>query len=345
MSNYASSVLVNAQAKLATKYNEAELRRKNRPVIDLATKNVPYCLPDHQALRVSENRTVDVKYLKKRAAGSATAKTALHTGTKGDSGTLALSWNSFVETFYTSRKQAQNNVISFEAMYQHELEQAIQNIKDRAETAGVTAVFSNRSQINNAAVVTASAGAAASWNATNKAVDVASGSASYYAQIIRQVMTGRLYQGQYDVIADLIQMGAFERTMNQGQGNATNTAFQFANMNIVPTVDTMSGAYTAGQTLVMPAGSFAGLVWNDPMNRKGIEAGENAVGTFGTILDPFGSGLIFDISHYVVRADESSNGGGVQDVQDQWEISLNIAWAVPPISTASDSAIHLFAQG
>jgi hypothetical protein len=345
VANYASSVLVNAQAKLATKYNEAELRRKNRPVIDMATKNVPYCLPDHQSIRVSENRTVEVKYLKKRTAGSATAKVALHTGTKGDSGTLNLSWNSLVETFYTSRKQAQNNVISFEAMFQHELEQAIQNIKDRAETAGVASVFSNRSQINNTTVVAASAGTAAAWNTTNKAVDVASGSASYFAQVIRQVMTGRLYQGQYDVLTDLIQYGAFERTMNQGAGNSTNTSFQFANMNIAPTVDTMSGAYSAGQALVMPAGSFAGLVWNDPMNRKGIEAGENAVGTFGTLIDPFGSGLIFDISHYVVRADESSNGGGVQDVQDQWEVTLNIAWAVPPISTSSDSAIHLFAQG
>jgi hypothetical protein len=339
MANYASSVLVNAQAKLATKYNEAELRRKNRPVLDMAVKNVPYCLPDHQALKVAEARTVEVKYMKKKAAGSATAKVASHTGTKGDSGTLNLSWGTIVEKFYTSRKQAQNNVIAFEAMMQHELEQAIQNIKDRAETAGLAALVAARCQI--AAPATSGAG---TWDATNFALDITAANASYFAQLAKQFMFGRYYRGEFDVIADLIQNGSFERVANQGAGNQTNTGFQFNGLNIAPTTETILAAKTGGSCIIMPSGSFAGLVWNDPLNRKGDDNGQNAVGMLGTLADPFGSGVVFDVSHYVVRGDESANGGHVQDIVDQWEVSLNIGWAVPPISTTSDSAIHLIAQ-
>jgi hypothetical protein len=341
MANYASSVLVNAQAQLAKKYNEAELRRKSRPVLDLAVKNVPYCLPDHQKLKTADARTVEVKYLKKKAAGSASAKVASHTGTKGDSGTLNLSWSTIVEKFYTSRKQAQNNVIAFDAMFQHELEQAIANIKDRAETAGIASVVSNRCQLLAAALPTG----AGTWSDTNFALAIASGNASYFAQYMKQFMAARFYRGEFDVIADLIQYNSFERVQNQGAGNSTNTSFQFAGLNIAPTTDTILGAYTAGSCLIMPQGTFAGLIWNDPENRKGKDEGNNNVGLLGTLVDPFGSGITFDISHYVVRRDESGAGGHAQDIVDEWEISLNIGWAVPPISTASDSAIHLIAQG
>jgi uncharacterized protein YbjQ (UPF0145 family) len=343
MANFASSVLVNAQAVLASKFNEAELRRKNRPVLNMAVNNTEYCLPDHQALKKAEARTVEVKYLATKAAGSTTAKVALHTGTKGDSGTLNLSWSTYVEKFYTSRKQAQNNVIAFERMFQHELDQAIQNLKDRAETAGLAAVVSNRCQRTAAQIGTGHG--AGTWSDVNFALAVASGDASYFAQLAKQFMFYRKYRGEFDVISDLVQFGKFERVMNQGAGNSTNTAFQFGGLNIAPTIETILSAYTSGAALVMPKGSFAGLVWNDPENRKGRDEGNNNVGALTTMLDPYGSGIVFDVSQYTVRRDESAAGGHAQDIVDEWEVSLNIGWAVPPISTSSDSAIHLIAQG
>jgi uncharacterized protein YbjQ (UPF0145 family) len=343
VANFASSVLVNAQTVLATKFNEAELRRKQRPVLNLAVKNSAYCLPDYETLRKAEARTVEVKYLVQRAAGAATAKAALHTGTKADSGTLNLSWSTFVEKFYTSRKQAQNNVIAFERMFQHDLDQAIQNLKDRAETAGLAAVVSNRTQLN----LTGATGLAASqgtWDNVNKGITVAAGNASYFAQTIKQAMMFRKYRGRFDVIADLIQNSAFEKVQNQGAGNSSNTGFQFGDLNIAPTIETILGAFTLGSALVMPEGSFGGLVWNDPENRKSKDSGDNNVGTLTTMADPYGSDISFDVSHYSVRRDESASGGHAQDIVDEWEVSLNIGWAIPPISTATDSAIHLFAQ-
>lgn len=339
MANYASSVLTTAQAKLGTKYNEAELRRKDKPVLSMAIRNQDFCIPGHQELKSKESRPVDVKYRLKKAAGSTTSKAALHTGTKGDSASVTLSFNTFVEKFYLSAKQAQANILTYQEMFQHEMEQAIQNIKDRAETAALAYLYANRLQI--AAPETGGAGA---WDASKFGLEVAANNSAYFALKAEQFLKARYFSPSFDVVADLQQAYEMMKVANQGAANATNTAFQFANMNIAATQEVITSDYTNGSALVMPAGQFAGLIWNDPKNREGVNEGKNNVGMLGTLADPFGSGAIFDISMYSVRRDESSNGGHIQDIADEWEISLNVGWALPPISTASDSVVHLIAQ-
>lgn len=339
MSNYAPSVLVNAQAILGSKYNEAELRRKERPALALAVRNQDFAIPNHAELRTADSRPVDVKYFTRRAAGSATAKVAKHTGTKGTSGNVTLAYARFVETFRISRKQAQNNLFSFQQMFANEIEQAIQNIKDRAETAGIAYLVANRLQI--ASPTTSGAG---TWSGTNFALEVAAGNKARFAQFAKSFMAGRLYRGDYDMIADLTEYRELEYQAAQGAGNSVNTSALFTGLNIVPTVDTILGAYTGGSALIMPAGQFAGLVWNDPLNRQGLVSGDNNVGMLGTMADPFGSGITFDVSMYTDRSDQSAAGGNVQDILDEWEVSMTIGWALPPLSTASESVVHLIAQ-
>lgn len=334
MANYASSALTNAQVKLSTKYNEAELRRKERPVLNLGLKNAEYTIPDWAVLKTAEARTVEVKYLKAKAAGSATAKVALHTGTKGDSGTLNLSYTCLTETFHTSRKQAQNNVLGFDVMFQHELEQAIMNLKDRAETLGMAHIASNICQLTG---ISAKGGGL--WSDGNTALEIAN--SSLFVHQAKNFMRGRYFVGEYDMIPDLNIYSVIESTMWQGAGNSTNLNPQMQGVNFHPSTETVSATYTGGAAYIMPAGTLKALNWNDPLNRKGINEGDNNVGMFTTLLDPFGSGAIFDVSKYTARGDESSNQGGVQDVLDQWEVSLWIGWGIPPLSTANDSAIHL----
>jgi hypothetical protein len=89
------------------------------------------------------------------------------------------------------------------------------------------------------------------------------------------------------------------------------------------------------------------MYWNDQLNKSGsVNSGETEVGTMGTTSDPFGSGAVGDISMYTQRADTSANttGGSTQDVIDQWELSLTIAYALPPLSVTGDSVVHLIGQ-
>ncbi len=92
--------------------------------------------------------------------------------------------------------------------------------------------------------------------------------------------------------------------------------------------------------------TLAGLNWNEGLNRKGIDYGNNTTGNLGTMSDPLGSGAVADISYYVARADTSANGSGgsTQDMVPQWELTLTVGYVVPPLSLASDSVIHLAGQ-
>lgn len=341
MSNYAASALLTAQTTLKKKYNEAELRRKLRPAVALALNNSEYTMPNANEQRKAEQRPVETHFKLKKAAGSSTTKAARHTGSKGDSSKITLSWNRWAETFSFSRKLMQNKLFSTQEVFNHEVEQAILNLQDRAETAAIAYLFANRCQLLAAAVNTNGTG---TWDDTNKALEIAAENENYFVQMAKTFMFGRHYRGQLDMITDLILSPKLERVQNQGAGNHTNTAFQFGGASITPTTDTISAAYSKGQALVMPQGLFAGMNWNDALNRQGFGRDSDYVGMLTTMQDPFGLNATYDVSVYTDRADTSGIDGNVQDILDEYEISLCIGWAIPPLSLANDSVIHQIAN-
>lgn len=341
MANYATAALLTAQATLGRKYNEAELRRKLRPAVQMALVNTDYSIPDANSLKKAEQRAVEVHYKKKKAPGASTTKAARHTGNKGDSSKVTLAWNRWTETFSFSRKLLLNKVFGAQEIFNHEMEQAIQNLQDRAESAAIAYLMASRCQLLAANINTSGTG---TWSDTQFALEIAAANENYYAQMAKTFMWGRNYRGALDVITDLKLFPILERVRNQGAGNSTNLGFQFDGLNIVPTVDTLSTNYTKGQALVMPQGIFSGLNWNDPLNRAVFGRPDDYVGMLATMKDPFGLNASYDVSVYTDRADTSGIDGHVQDILDEWEISLCIGWALPPLSLASDSVVHLIAN-
>lgn len=349
MSNYATSVLTKGQAVVTTKNQAPEQRRKMPTVMELALKNQEVSIPNAPTLRKSELRPVEIYYQKDVAAGSATTKAYNHTGAYGDSGKVELTYITHVETLMLPRKIAQNNILEYQQLFNNLYEIKWQNLRKRHDDSALAFLYANRMQLS-AAVVNAqiaSAGAG-TWNDTNFALEVDAAKASRFAQKSKSFMLARLFNGSaYDVIADLQLADEFEFAMQQGAGNQANTSFQFAGLNIAKTQDVITSNYGAGSMFILPATLFAGMYWNDPLNVSGVNAGENEVGSLGTKADPFGSGAVADISMYTKRSDTSANttGGSTQDITDQWEISLTIAYALPPLSTAGESVVSLIAQG
>lgn len=347
MANYAASVLAKGQTTVNAKYQTPEQRRQLPSVMGLALKNQSISIPDAQALRVSPLRTVDVNYLTNIAAGSATAKVAVHTGTYGDSGAINVVYVQHVETFSMPLKIAYNSVFDYDALFANRYEMAWKNIRTRHDTSALAFVLANRAQLSaatmNPLIAAANAG---TWNETNFALEIDATNKALYIQFIKSMMAARFYTGPYDIISDLQLARGFEYQMNQGAGNFANTDFQFGDAGITTTQVQVSSLYAQGAALIMPAGTLAGLNWNEGLNKKGLDYGNNTVGSLGTMSDPLGSGAIADISYYTARADTSSNtsGGSPQDILPQYEIALTIGYVVPPLSLASDSVIHLTGQ-
>jgi hypothetical protein len=352
MSDYAASVLAKGQTVVTAKYQTPEQRRKIPTVMELAIKNQSISIPNAQDLRLSPLRTVDVNFLTNIAAGSATAKVAAHTGTYGDSAKINVVYVSHVETLSLPRKLWYNNILSYQEQFTNLYEMKWKNLRTRQDTSALAFLFANRCQLSAAVInpqVASSGfgtGGVGVWNETNFAAEVDQTYKNRFLQAAKSFMAARYFTGPYDVIADLQMAAQFEFQMNQGAGNVTNTSFQFGDANIATTQDQVSSFYPQGSSLIMPQGTLAGLVWNEGLNKAGVNAGQNSVGNLGTQADPLGSGAIADISMYTARADTSANttGGSTQDIVDQYEITLTIGYVAPPLSVASDSVITLFGQ-
>lgn len=316
--------------------------------MELALKNQEYSIPNANELRKSELRPVEIYFQKDVAAGAATAKTYNHTGTYGDSGKIELTYVSHVETMSLPRKIAQNNIVTYQNMFNNLLEMKWKNLRKRHDDSALAFLIANRLQLAKAVIDPQIASAnPGTWNEVNYALEIDANKSSVFAQKIKSFMAARLYAGSnYDVIADLQMTDAFEYAKQQGTANSSNMAFQFAGLNIASTQDQISSDYANGSVLILPERYFAAMPWNDNLNKQGVNAGENEVGNLGVAADPFGSGAIADVSMYTERADTSANitGGSTQDIVDQWEITLTIAYALPPLSTAGESVVALVGQ-
>jgi hypothetical protein len=339
MADYTASALVKAQAKLSAKFNDPELRRKQNPALALALKNTEISIPGQQLLRTKDSRPVSVYSKNKRAASSATAKTHNHTGTKADSTETTLSWIQIVEKFDINLKQALSNIFSYEEMLQHELMETAKNIHSRAGTLALAYLQNYRTQLTSLTT-----GGAGSWNATTFALEISADKKNNFYQNASSFMRKQNYTGMLDVLADSTAFRQYQSIASQGSNNGVNLAWQLANMNVAETTEDIDANYTEGAILIMPEASFAGLPWNDPINLKGKGDYDSVLGGYGVISDPLGTGLSFDFHAYTERADGSSSGGGVQDEILRAEVTLNIGWALPPLSNANESVVFELAQ-
>ena len=179
-------------------------------------------------------------------------------------------------------------------MFNNLYEMKWKNLRTRHDTSALAFLYAQRMQLAasvvNPQIASANPG---NWNETTFALEIDAAKANTFAQKAKSFMASRLFAGgNYDVIADLQMADAFELAMQQGAANNTNLGFQFAGLNINRTQDQISSTYGNGAILILPATMFAGMCWNDPLNREGVNAGENEVGNMGMKADPFGSGAV-----------------------------------------------------
>lgn len=338
MANFTPSNLVKAQAILKQQFNEAEMRKRQSAALGLAMKNNDVLIPSHKILRTREDRAVSAYVQKRSQRATASARTALHTGNRGDSFEKSLSWNTFADPFSMSIKQLDNNVFGFDAALASQLRNAAINLHESIETAAIDFLMAQRTQINAATV-------GGSFNAVNNAFEIGAVDASRFYQKAKSMMRQNKYKGNFDVVANPQTFVDAEFFLNQGNANAVNTGFQFAGLNIVESVDLADVNYAGGVALFMPENNFGGLPWIPKQNREGWGDGElNSVGRFMSILDPLGSGLEFALSVYAVRADNSGSNGQAQDVTLQFELSVDMAWILAPLSTATESVVFEVSQ-
>jgi len=351
MANFVASNLVAAQAKFTQRFSELELRRKQNPALMLALNNLSATIPDHNQLRTREDRAVNAYLFQRRGSSNGTARAARPVGAKGNSVAVGLTWQTVSETFQISMKQGDNNVFSYQEMLMNEMLQAAQNMHDRLGTIFLNYLITNRNQVPVAAPQ------GASWNNGADIYEVDGADSTFFFQKMSSIMKQHYYRGQLDVVADSLSFQKAQQLRAQGAQNATNYTFQFDELNIVNTTEEIASGY-AGSALAMPAGAFAALPWIPKQNRTGYGDYESYNGGYGTMQDPLGATitgldangqvasipLTYAVYAYTQASDDQAANGYSQDQVTTFEISLDIAPTLAPLSTANESVVIEFGQ-
>lgn len=337
MANFSASNLVKAQARIKSNFNEAELRTKVAPATQLAMKNATILIPGHEELRKREDRPVSGYFINRTKRTAITQRTYNHAGVRGDSTEVPFTWQTSGDKFRISLKQMDTNIFSFEETLAAEIMNACTNIHEDIETKLIDYLLAQKTQVNAATKN-------GTWNSANFTFEIAADDKATFYQRVKSMMRQNNYRGTLDVIADSLMSVSAEYLAAQGAGNASNTGFQFAGLNIAESIELEDEAYANGIVLAMPSGSFAMQPWIPRQNREGHGDYNTYVGGYGSMVDPFGSGLVFAVHGYTQRADTSGDNGNTQDDVLEMEITVDFSPALMPLSTADESVVFEVAQ-
>jgi len=341
MANFATAVLVKAQAKLIGAFQSTELRFRDPAVHKLFLRNTSIMLPDYTELRTRDDRTVETNYITRTARSLGTGRSHNHTGAQGDSAILTPAWTTHNDEFVSTIKEADNKLYTLEELHAGKMENAVGNFAEGLEAIAAAFLFANRSGVN---VATADG----SFDATDDTFEIVESTNGNRAiQITRMVMDINKYQGtSYTMVCDSIAFNKFMFDAAQGTSNATNTSFQFQGVTFVHDPSLTAAAaglvsvYVAGFWIAVPDGTIAGLPWIPKQNREGVDFGN--IADYGSILNPV-DGVNYAVHTYNAGSNGTALGGFTQDVTVETELSIDMAYVTAPLTVATESALMAFA--
>ena len=354
MANLTPTNLLAAIARVSEKYMSGEFRMPDTAALSTAYIGEK-TNPSLAALRTREDRATNYDFPIRKSQGTATGRTALHTGNRTDSLRTAITWKTVIDTFSISMKQLDNNTISFEEAFAKGVKSCVMNNLKEADDWFIAQLIADKTQINVG-------GVRGTWDSTNYDMALDASQQDYWKEQVEANMSNNEYSGELMIIADSLAYIDMTRSLNQGAGNAVNLGYQFGGGSIVKTSKSiLSGTTYNGSAIAFPM-DMAGLFqWIPKQNRKALimdKAISSEVGDFGSISVPVvdDKGAVkytidAAISMYAKRTDTSSYNGSAQDVLYQIEISWDMAYMSAPLSSfratgdfasKSDSVIYTF---
>lgn len=335
MANFTPTNLVKAQIQFKKSYTEAEMRQKQLPALRMALGNQDILIPGADTVRKREDRAVEANVMSRLVRATSATRTYNHTGNRGDSFVVPITWTTYVDKFSISLKELDNNVFSFEQALGQNILNTQLNIQASIESDDISYLLTQRSQINKG-------NAYGAVNAGTFAFEVPATQRNRYTAIAKQMMLQNFYRGTYDMIMDPLTFIDGQFYGNQGAGNAVNTLYQYAGVNQVQSTDLTDSNYPGGVSLIMPAGSFANVPWIPVQNRTGQGDYASYNGGFGSMADMTGLPITYAVHGYSQRADTSSQNGNTQDLTMEMELSVDIARVLSPLSNSTNGESVVF---
>jgi hypothetical protein len=344
MANYIDSLLLAFQARINKRFNEAELREQQTPILRVGLGNQDFVMQNAQAIRESTRRDIKGYQFKRMAATNGTTRTHNHTGNQGDSMEVTLNWATFSETFSVLLTIGDDNIIKRPDIVDNQIMQVQRILRERIGLYLVQQLHAGRTQVANAVVRNAV------FNAATDAFEISQANRDDFFAFVASVMQQHKYFGKLDLMVDNVLGPVANKLRNQGNSNANNLAYQFGDFSNILQHNTLgidvATDYADGAVAIaLPENSFAFIPWIPAINRRGFGDYESYVGGYGTLPDGTGLPLNYAVHGYADRVDGGgASGGSTQDVRVEMEMSVDVAFQSADISTANETPIYEFAM-
>lgn len=339
MANYTTANLVKAQLALKGAMAAQDTRFRDPAVWKLFLSNSEQFFPDFRTLKTRDDRALEANYFKRSQRALGAARAAAHTGSRGDSGVLVPSFATKTDKFSMSLKQADISIFSAQEELDNEFMNTIANFMEGLDALASATLTAARTGVNPAT-------AEGTFDAVNDVFEITETTNGNRAiQIAKTVMDINKYKGQLTFVCDSIAFNRFQYLAAQGAQNSTNYSFQYVGINFVhdPALTAaalvIDATYTKGFFEVIPQNTIGALTWIPKQNREGRKT---MVSEYSSIANPYDNQQ-YALHMYEARADDGANNGYTQDVVTQFEVSIDVALAVAPLSTATETPVFAFA--
>jgi len=331
MAHYVNTVLLDAQTILQDRANK-DLRAPAYGVTRAFNDRKRNVILNYEQFAQQNSdvglRAQTVDYLRRRVTAAGTSRSASLTGEWGTSTRDTLTWATYTDEFTLSDDNMRDNTLGAQ-MLANEIKNARLNIGAAIETAGVTKLEAFRNTVDVSSSLS-------TWDGTGYVNQVANADEDRYFNIMETETRMRDYNGALQVI----NYGSLSEVMNyqlaQSVGNASNLQFQYGDKMFYTSNTITSASDYVGVSYVVEEDSLALVDWIPAKNREGLINHNDF--TFTSMPDPFG---IFGPMALAVQksvTDTSSGtgtdtGGNTQDAVWKYEVSIDVAFFIPTITT------------
>ena len=331
MAHYASTALLAALSDLTGKSNKdfrAPQYGATRAFNDFK-RDVILNYNEFQAVEAEPDlRTRYVDYLRRDSQSVGTSRAASLTGAMGTSTRDTLTFVTYSREFTLSDDNARNNTQNAAKQLAAQIKNARLDIGAAIETAAITKLEAFRNTVDVSSPMS-------TWDSSGYKNVVATADEDRYFNIIEAEMQMRDYNGPLQIVnyGTLNELKFWQTA--QGAANSSNLQFQYGNKMMYTSNSITNSSDHVGTSYVVEEGSLGLVDWIPPKNRNGLMNHANF--DFTSMPDPFG---IFDNFALAVQKkvqDSTSNdadiGGNSQDAVWLYEMSIDVAFFIPTITT------------
>ncbi len=272
-------------------------------------------------------RAQKVDYLRRHTVALGTSRAASLTGAYGTSTRDTLTWVTYTREWTLSDDNIRDNTLGPQ-MLAKAIKNARLDIGAGIETAGVTKLEAFRNTVDVSSPHS-------TWDSVNYINKVANANEDRYINIVENEMRQRDYNGMLQII----NYGSVNEILNwqenQSVGNSSNLQFQLGDKMFYTSNSITNGSDYVGTTYTCEEDSLALVDWIPAKNRESLVDHNDF--SFTSIPDPFGifgpMALAVQKSVADTSATGTTRGGNTQDAVWKYELSVDVAFFIPTITT------------